>query len=149
MRYILILSLLNCNCNTVNIEYQEPKNQSSFVEITREEYEIARMIHHEACNEPIQGKWGLYWVVRNRCLKGKAKGYGNTSLDVLFQKGQWKGISNWSNPCDVCLKSVTQAAQQRIIPENCTHYISKWDTSKFISRLKPVVKIGGHTFASM
>lgn len=116
--------------------------------ISKDELLIAKMLHHEACDDTELNRQGLVHLVHNRVSKGKSAGYEDTVEKVLNQPGQFKGFSTWPLPCDKCIKSVVNAREKNPLKSTeITHYLSKWDTKlKHIAKVKVLQKLGGHEF---
>lgn len=139
-RLLILLVLISpTKLSTAKLKLEEGK----------EDLLIAKMLHHEACNDTEMNRIALTHLVYNRVLKGKSKGYEDTVESVLNQKGQWNGFNKWKDPCNKCLYSVYKAKFHCPISDEVTHYLSKWDTNKkHIKKITVLYEYGGHKFGS-
>ncbi len=145
MKKWLLLVLLSC----LPIYFAISKIEFDTISfISNDDLLIAKMLHHEACNDTELNRRGLVHLVYNRVSKGKLHGYENTVEGVLTQSGQFQGYLSWPKPCQKCICSTISARNDNpLISKEITHYLSKWDTKQeHIIKVKVLQTLGGHQF---
>lgn len=110
---------------------------------------IARVLHHECCQaagEPYESQILLMSCIYNRVKLGKAKGYGNSVKEVIFQKGQFPGVTKWPMPCKSCLK--VSHSPFKIYPDITHYYAPKYSYEGYGSKINSITINHGHVYGT-
>lgn len=119
-------------------------------------------IWREARGEPMEGKYGVGWVIRNRAMKPGSQWYGNDWEEVILKPSQFSSFnsndpnaSKFPLPSDPSFGACLLAAKHvydQTAPDNTQGSTYYFDDSmaanppKWAATLIPTVKIGRLNF---
>lgn len=111
---------------------------------------LAKVVHHEAANQSLEGQLAVAQVILNRT---RASGFASTVCGVVAQRGQFFDVGGYRPPNDGRWRTALSVARQalngdeaQIVPGALFYCASASRVPAFMRSRQQLAKLGDHVF---